>query len=45
MMLINDNEQSIANMVESFNQAAQSMKNLTASLQMYPNAIITGKDY
>ena len=44
-LLINDNEQNIANMVESFNQAAQSMKNLTDYLQMYPNAIITGKDY
>ena len=44
-LLVQDNEQSISDMINSFNQAAQSMKNLTDYLQMYPNSIITGKDY
>ena len=43
--LIVDNAESVAQMIESFNAAAASMKNLTDYLQMYPNAIITGKEY
>lgn len=43
--LIVDNAEGIAQMIDSFNAAAASMKNLTDYLQMYPNAIITGKEY
>ncbi len=43
--LIVDNAEGIAQMIDSFNAAASSMKNLTDYLQMYPNAIITGKEY
>lgn len=44
-LVIDNNEQSIAEMIESFNEAARSMKNLTDYLEMYPNALITGKEY
>lgn len=43
--LVDENAASIAAMIESFSSAAASMKNLTDYLQMYPNAIITGKEY
>ncbi len=43
--LIVNNTEGIAQMIDSFNAAAASMKNLTDYLQMYPNAIITGKEY
>ena len=43
--LLTDNSASIANTIDSLNEAAQSMKNLTDYLQMYPSAIITGKEY
>lgn len=43
--LIGENAADIAAMIESFGAAAASMKNLTDYLQMYPNAILTGKDY
>ncbi|MCM1324297.1 MAG: MlaD family protein [Acetobacter sp.] len=43
--LVDENAASIAAMIESFSSAAASMKNLTDYLQMYPNALITGKDY
>ena len=43
--LLENNTPNIEAMIESFNSAAQSMKNLTDYLQMYPNAIITGKEY
>lgn len=44
-LMIEENAVSVGQMIESFNAAAQSMKNLTDYLQMYPNAIITGKDF
>ena len=44
-LVIDNNEQNIAEMIESFNEAARSMKNLTDYLEMYPNALITGKEY
>ncbi|MBR5154291.1 MAG: MCE family protein [Alphaproteobacteria bacterium] len=44
-LIMEDNAVSVAQMLESFNAAAQSMKNLTDYLQMYPNALITGKDF
>ena len=43
--LIDNNANNISQMIDSFNAAASSMKNLTDYLQMYPNAIITGKEY
>ena len=43
--LIDNNANNIAQMIDSFNAAAASMKNLTDYLQMYPNSIITGKEY
>jgi len=43
--LVENNAENIEAMIESFNLAAQSMKNLTDYLQMYPNSIITGKEY
>ncbi len=43
--LVGENAASIAAMIESFASAASSMKNLTDYLQMYPNALITGKEY
>lgn len=43
--LLTENSASIANTIDSLNEAAQSMKNLTDYLQMYPSAIITGKEY
>lgn len=43
--LVDENAASIAAMIESFSAAASSMKNLTDYLQMYPNALITGKEY
>lgn len=43
--LVGENAESISAMIESFSAAAASMKNLTDYLQMYPNALITGKDY
>lgn len=43
--LVGENAESIAAMIESFSAAATSMKNLTDYLQMYPSAIITGKEY
>lgn len=42
--LVDGNAANIASMIESFSSAAASMKNLTDYLQMYPNAIITGKE-
>ena len=44
-LMVGENAASIAAMIDSFSAAAASMKNLTDYLQMYPNAIITGKDY
>ena len=43
--LVGENATKISTMIESFNSAAQSMQNLIDYLQMYPNAIITGKEY
>ncbi len=43
-LVVGENAASIAAMLESLNAAAASMKNLTDYLQMYPNAIITGKE-
>lgn len=43
--LVGENAENISAMIESFSSAATSMKNLTDYLQMYPNAIITGKEY
>lgn len=43
--LVGENAESISAMIESFSAAATSMKNLTDYLQMYPSAIITGKEY
>lgn len=43
--LVGENAESISAMIESFSAAAASMKNLTDYLQMYPSAIITGKEY
>lgn len=42
--LVGENSESIAAMIQSFSEAASSIRNLTDYLQMYPNAIITGKD-
>lgn len=44
-LLVGENAESIAAMIESFSAAAASMKNLTDYLQMYPSALITGKEY
>ena len=43
--MVGENAASIATMIESFSAAAASMKNLTDYLQMYPSAILTGKEY
>ena len=39
-----DNASNLSTMIENFSQAAASMKNLTDYLQMYPSALITGKE-
>ena len=44
-LMVGENAASIAAMIESFSAAAASLKNLTDYLQMYPNAVITGKEY
>lgn len=44
-LMVGENAASIATMIESFSAAAASMKNLTDYLQMYPSAILTGKEY
>ena len=43
--LLTENANNISATINSMNEAAQSMKNLTDYLQMYPSAIITGKEY
>ncbi|MBQ2886579.1 MAG: MCE family protein [Alphaproteobacteria bacterium] len=43
--MLTENATNISATINSMNEAAQSMKNLTDYLQMYPNAIITGKEY
>ena len=43
--MITENSTNISATINSMNEAAQSMKNLTDYLQMYPSAIITGKEY
>lgn len=44
-LLVDENAGNISTMINSFNLAAQSLQNLIDYLQMYPNAIITGKEY
>ena len=44
-LMVGENAAGIAAMIESFSAAAASLKNLTDYLQMYPNAVITGKEY
>ena len=44
-LLVDENASNISTMINSFNSAAQSLQNLIDYLQMYPNAIITGKEY
>lgn len=44
-LLVDENAGNISTMINSFNMAAQSLQNLIDYLQMYPNAIITGKEY
>lgn len=44
-LMVGENATGIAAMIESFSAAAASLKNLTDYLQMYPNAVITGKEY
>lgn len=44
-LMVGENAPGIAAMIESFSAAAASLKNLTDYLQMYPNAVITGKEY
>jgi len=43
--IVEENAQSVSNTIQNFGEAAISLKNLTDYLQMYPNAIITGKEY
>ena len=43
--MVEENSQNISNAIQSFGEATMSLKNLTDYLQMYPNAIITGKEY
>lgn len=43
--MLGENSTAVSKLIESFSAAADSLKNLTDYLQMYPNSIITGKDY
>lgn len=43
-VMVGENASSINMLIESFSSAADSLKNLTDYLQMYPSSIITGKE-
>ena len=43
--IVEENAQNLSNAIQNFGEAVISIKNLTDYLQMYPNAIITGKEY